>query len=91
MVNPFTQKPEPYLFKKGEASDYEVFVGKAGTWCTRHTESGETIQSVQPGGLDMLNFANLGLNILNLGVGIYNAAKLRKVKNKLERVHQDIQ
>ncbi|BAZ42686.1 hypothetical protein NIES4101_86550 [Calothrix sp. NIES-4101] len=91
MVNPFTQKPAPYLFKEGDASDYEVFVGKAGTWCTRHKASGETIQSVQPGGLDMLNIANLGLNILNLGVGIYNATQLRKVKHKLEGVHEDIE
>jgi hypothetical protein len=91
MVNPFTQKPAPYLFKGGNASDYEVITRDAGTWCTRHKASGETIQSVQPGGLDMLNIANLGLNILNLGVGIYNAVQLRKVNKKLERVHEDIQ
>ncbi|PAX53487.1 hypothetical protein [Brunnivagina elsteri] len=90
MANPFIQKPAPYLFKGGDASDYEVVTRGAGTWCTRHKASGETIQSVQPGGLDMLNIANLGLNILNLGVGIYNATQLRKLKKKLERVHEDI-
>jgi hypothetical protein len=72
----FSQKPAPHKFKEGNASDYEVFVGKAGTWCTRHNASGETIQSVKPGNIDMLNIANLGLNILNLGVGIYNAKYL---------------
>jgi hypothetical protein len=70
MVNPFTQKPEPYPFKGGDASEYEVFIGKAGTWCTRHHSTGETIQSVQPANFDMFNIANLGLNILNLGVSI---------------------
>jgi hypothetical protein len=48
MVNPFSQRPEPHLFKGGEASDYEVFTGEAGTWCTRHRVSGETIQSHIP-------------------------------------------
>lgn len=91
MLNSFTQKPEAYLFKGGDASDYEVFIGKAGTWCTRHRASGETIQSVQPGGFDMLSIANLGLNILNLGVGIYNAIQLRKVRKKLEKIHHDVQ
>ena len=28
MVNPFTQKPDPYPFKGGDASDYEVVIGK---------------------------------------------------------------
>ncbi|MGI8499715.1 MAG: hypothetical protein ACR2LR_01040 [Hassallia sp.] len=91
MVNPFTQKPEAYPFKHGDASDYEVFIGKAGTWCTRHRASGETIQSIQPGSFDMLNIANLGINILNLGVGIYNAHQLRKLKKKLDLVHEDTQ
>ncbi|MBD2414216.1 hypothetical protein FACHB389_21365 [Nostoc calcicola FACHB-389] len=91
MVNPFTQKPEPYPFKGGDASEYEVFIGKAGTWCTRHNSTGETIQSVQPANFDMFNIANLGLNILNLGVGIYNAAQLHNVKNKLDRNHEQIQ
>ncbi len=90
MVNYFTQKPDPYLFKGGNASEYEVFVGKAGTWCTRHITSKETIQSVQPEN-DMFGIANLGLNILNLGVGIYNAFQLRKVGKKLDQVHDDIQ
>ncbi|MFN6539487.1 MAG: hypothetical protein RM021_024470 [Nostoc sp. EkiNYC01] len=90
MVNPFTQKPEPYPFKGGEASEYEVFIGQAGTWCTRHRVSGETIQSVQPAN-DMFNIANLGINILNLGLGIYNAAQLHQVKNKLDRNHEQIQ
>ncbi len=36
-------------------------------------------------------FLNLGLNILNLGVGIYNAFQLRKVGKKLDQVHHDIQ
>ncbi|MBD0262159.1 MAG: hypothetical protein ICV85_10135 [Tolypothrix sp. T3-bin4] len=91
MVNPFTQKPEAYPFKGGDDSDYEVFIGKAGTWCTRHHASGETIQSVQPGSFNMLNIANLGINILNLGVGIYNAHQLRKLKKKLDIVHEDSQ
>ncbi len=91
MVNPFTYKPEPYPFKGGDASDYEVVTREAGTWCTRHRASGETIQSVQPGSFDMLNIANLGINILNLGVGIYNAHQLRKVKKKLDIVHEDSQ
>ncbi|MBH8564355.1 hypothetical protein I8748_19555 [Nostoc sp. CENA67] len=91
MINPFTQKPEPYPFQGGEASDYEVFVGKAGTWCTRHRISGKTIQSVQPANLDMFNIANLGINILNLGVGIYNGVQLHKIKNKLDRNHEQIQ
>ncbi|OKH53902.1 hypothetical protein NIES2101_09135 [Calothrix sp. HK-06] len=90
MLNSFTQKPEPYLFKGEDASDYEVVVGRAGTWCTRHRASGETIQSVQPG-FDMLNIVSLGLNILNLGVGIYNATQLRKVKKKLGNIHQEVQ
>lgn len=89
MFNSFAQKPEAYLFKGGNASDYEVFVGRAGTWCTRHRASGETIQSVQPG-FDMLNIANLGLSILNLGVGIYNGIQIRKVKKQLEKNHKDI-
>ncbi len=91
MVNPFTQKPEPYPFKGGDASEYEVFIGKAGTWCTRHHSTGETIQSVQPANFDMFNIANLGVNILNLGVGIYNAAQLHKVTKKLDRNHEQIQ
>lgn len=90
MVNPFTQKPEPYPFKGGEASEYEVVTGKAGTWCTRHRVSGETIQSVQPAN-DMFNIANLGINILNLGIGIYNAAQLHKAQKKLDRNHEQIQ
>lgn len=32
----------------GIFSDYEVFIGKAGTYCTRHIASGKTIQSVSP-------------------------------------------
>jgi|GEM_PF-4852907 len=91
MINPFTQKPEPYPFKGGDASSYEVFIGKAGTWCTRHRESGETIQSVQPTSFDMFNIANLGINILNLGVGIYNAAQLHKIKKKLGRNYEQLQ
>ncbi|MBW4505693.1 MAG: hypothetical protein KME64_04175 [Scytonematopsis contorta HA4267-MV1] len=87
----FSQKPAPHKFKEGNASDYEVFVGKAGTWCTRHNASGETIQSVKPGNIDMLNIANLGLNILNLGVGIYNASQLRKVRKKLEHINNELQ
>jgi uncharacterized protein YoxC len=90
MVNPFAQKPEPYPFKGGEASEYEVFIGKAGTWCTRHRISKETIQSVQPV-TDMLNVANLGVNILNLGLGVYNTVQLHKVKEKLDRNHKQIQ
>ncbi len=90
MVNPFTQRPEPHLFKGGNASDYEVFTGEAGTWCTRHSMSGETIQSVRPA-IDMFNIANLGVNILNLGVGIYNSVQLHKVKKKLDRNQEQIQ
>ncbi|GAA6616049.1 hypothetical protein [Scytonema sp. NUACC26] len=90
MVNPFTQKPEPYPFKGGDASSYEVFVGKAGTWCTRHCESGETIQSVQPANFNMFNIANLGISILNLGIGIYNGAQLYKIKKKLDRNYEQL-
>ncbi|BDI17791.1 hypothetical protein ANSO36C_35930 [Nostoc cf. commune SO-36] len=90
MVNSFTQRPDPHLFKGGNASDYEVVEGKAGTWCTRHTVSGETIQSVRPA-IDMFSIANLGINILNLGVGIYNSVQLHKVKKKLDRNQDQIQ
>ena len=90
MINPLTPKPEPYPFKGGDASSYEVFIGKAGTWCTRHCESGETIQSVQPTSFDMFNIVNLGINILNLGVGIYNAAQLHKIKNKLDQNSEQV-
>jgi hypothetical protein len=67
MINYLTQKPDPYLFKGGNASEYEVIKGPAGTWGTRHITSNQTIQSVKPGN-DMFGIANLGLNILNLGV-----------------------
>ncbi|MHC0064962.1 hypothetical protein ACWATR_19015 [Nostoc sp. UIC 10890] len=90
MVNPFTQRPEPHLFKGGDASEYEVIEGEAGTWGTRHRASGKTIQSVRPA-IDMFNIANLGLNILNLGVGLYNSVQLHKVKNKLDRNQDQIQ
>jgi hypothetical protein len=90
MVNPFTQRPEPHLFKGGDASDYKVVEGEAGTWGTRHRASGETIQSVRPA-IDMFNIANLGVNILNLGVGIYNSVQLHKVKKKLDRNQDQIQ
>jgi hypothetical protein len=90
MVNPFTQRPEPHLFKGGNASDYEVVEGEAGTWCTRYRASGETIQSVRPA-IDMFNIANLGVNILNLGIGIYNSVQLHKVKKKLDRNQDQIQ
>lgn len=86
----FTQKPAPYLFKGGNASDYVVFEGDAGTWCTKHIASGETIQSVRPA-IDMLNMANLGLNILNVGIGVYNAFQLRKIKKQLKQNHSEIQ
>ncbi len=56
MDNLFTQKPEPHLFKGGDASDYEVFTGEAGTWCTRYRASGETIQSVRPA-IDIRTYA----------------------------------
>ncbi|MHC5595507.1 MAG: hypothetical protein ACYTXC_06010 [Nostoc sp.] len=91
MVSPFSQKPVPHPFKGGEPSDYEVVIGKAGTWCTRHRESRETIQSVQPASGDMIQIANLGLNILNLGIGIYNVVQLHKVKNKLDQNQKQIQ
>ncbi|MHC5598934.1 MAG: hypothetical protein ACYTXC_23840 [Nostoc sp.] len=90
MVNPFTQRPEPHLFKGGNPSEYEVVEGEAGTWCTRHIASGKTIQSVRPA-IDMFNIANLGVNILNLGVGIYNSVQLHKVKKKLDRNQEQIQ
>ncbi|MBD2509640.1 hypothetical protein [Nostoc sp. ATCC 53789] len=38
MVNPFTQKPEPYPFKGGDASEYKVFI--IATWYTYRNSFG---------------------------------------------------
>jgi hypothetical protein len=92
----------PYPFKGGNISDYETYIGKAGTYNTRYIPTGESIPCVQPAdssinnchsptGLDMLQIANLGLGILNLGVGVYNAFKLNNVEKLLNRNHEQIQ
>ncbi|BAS60400.1 hypothetical protein NIES2135_64010 (plasmid) [Leptolyngbya boryana NIES-2135] len=92
----------PYPFKGGNISNYETFIGQAGTYNTRHIPTGESIPCVQPphqaidtvvqpSGLDMLPIANLALGVLNLGVGVYNASKLRKIGKKLDRNHEQIQ
>lgn len=92
----------PYPFKGGGLSDYETFLGKAGTYNTRHIPTGESIPCVQPSGngvtncpqpsgLDMLPVATLAVGVLNLGVGIYNAYKLHKVQEKLDHHHEQIQ
>ena len=92
MVHLFNSAPNPYLFKGGTALDYEVFVGEAGTWCTRHRASGQVIQSFQPTGLgtNMLPIANLCLGVLNLGMEIYNTHKLHQVQSNLEQQRQEI-
>ncbi|MGG6270833.1 hypothetical protein ACQ4M3_40515 [Leptolyngbya sp. AN03gr2] len=92
----------PYPFKGGSIADYETFIGSAGTYNTHHVPSGETIpcvqpahdgaaHCVQPSGLDMLPIANLALGVLNLGVGVYNASKLRKIEKRLDHHHRQIQ
>lgn len=92
----------PYPFKGGSLADYETFIGSAGTYNTRHVSTGDTIPCVQPtqngasycmqpSGLDMLPIANLALGVLNLGVGVYNACKLRQLQRKMERNHEQIQ
>lgn len=88
----------PHLFKGGSVSDYETFIGSAGTYNTRHIPSGKSVPCVQPtynsmansvqsSGVDMLSIANLAVGVLNLGVGVYNAFKLHKIENKLDRNH----
>lgn len=91
----------PYPFRGGSLSDYEIFVGEAGTYNTRYIPTGDTIPCVQPSGditppsqlsgLDMLPIANLALSVLNLGVGVYNAFQLHKVQEKLDQNQQQIQ
>lgn len=93
MLNFISETPEPYLFKGGDASEYEVIVGRAGTYCTHHHLSGEVIQSVMPSGLEgsMFQIANVGLGLLNLGVGIYNAYKIHQVHDDLLEQRQEAQ
>lgn len=92
----------PYPFKGGNLSDYETFVGPAGTYNTRYAPTGDSIpcvqptpndvpHCVQPTGLDMLSIANLALGVLNLGVGVYNACKLKKIQKKLDRNYEQVQ
>jgi len=94
MPNLFCNTPEPYLFKGGDPSNYEVFVGKAGTWCTRHIESNQSVQSVQPSinlGGNVPQPGSFTLGVLNLGVGIYNAFKLHQIHDELTEQHQEVQ
>jgi len=92
MINSATQAPSPHLFMGGSPSDYWVYIGEAGTWCTEHIESGRVIQSVKPdGGESMLQVGNFGLGLLNLGVGIFNAYQLHKVHEDLSEQRQLIQ
>ena len=39
---------KPHQFRGGSNHDYEVFIGEAGTYCTRHKKSNKVIQSVSP-------------------------------------------
>ncbi len=89
--------PAPHRFMGGSGADYEVATGPSGTWGTRHLPSGKVIQSVRPGnpgapggGMDLIGLANVGLNLINLGVGVYNAYQLHKVRDGLEQVSGEV-
>ena len=78
-------KPKPHLFRGGNPDDYVVNVGKAGTWCTKHKESGKVIQSVMPGS-NLLQAMNLGLGVVNVGLGIYNAYQNKRIRKDLKEI-----
>ncbi|MBD2104831.1 hypothetical protein [Leptolyngbya sp. FACHB-261] len=90
----------PYPFKGGNISDYETFIGQAGTYNTRYIPTGQTVPCIQPSGgftspsqlldINMLSIASLALGVLNLGVGVYNAFQLQKTQKKLDQNHEQI-
>ena len=82
-------KPDPYLFKGGNPADYIVDIGKSGTWSTRHIESGKVIQSTMPGfGGNMLGALTLGVGLVNMGLGIYNAYQGGKIRSSLSEIQE---
>ena len=88
---------DPYHFRGGMSEDYGVGVGPSGTAHTIHRHSRQVIQCVEPrsgdlagkvaDGIQMANVlgaANLGVNLLNLGVGLHNAHQIGEVRKTLE-------
>ena len=74
---PMVERPNPYMFKGGQAGDYAVEVGKSGTWATKHLPSGKVIQSTMPSiGGQMLGLVSLGVGLVNVGLGVYKPIKV---------------